>query len=100
MSENYLKNELYKLVKESSEIFEFIQAGSLDGIWYWDLENPENEWMSPRFWELFGIDPSSKQHKASEWQDIIDQDDLKMAFENFNKHIDYHQPKRKGIAGH
>lgn len=87
MSENYLKKELYELVKESSEIFEFIQSGSLDGMWYWDLENPENEWMSDRFWELFGIDPSTKKHKADEWQDIIFEDDLKVAFDNFNKHI-------------
>lgn len=25
---------------------------SLDGAWYWDLENPESEWMSPLFWEV------------------------------------------------
>lgn len=40
MNENYLKNELYNLIKEDSSIFEFIQSGSLDGIWYWDLEKP------------------------------------------------------------
>lgn len=41
MKENYLKDELYTLINNDTSIFEFIQSGSLDGIWYWDLENPE-----------------------------------------------------------
>ena len=83
--EHYLKKELYDLLKDST-IFEFLQLGSLDGIWYWDLENPENEWMSPRFWNLLGFEPDEKEHLASEWQDLINQDDLKLALDNFNKH--------------
>ena len=84
--DNYLKQELYELVQKDSKIFEFLQDGSLDGIWYWDIEKPENEWMSPRFWKNFGYDPTSREHKASEWQDLINQDDLKTALDNFNKH--------------
>ncbi len=84
--ENYLKQELYELVKKDSSIFEFLQAGSLDGIWYWDLEKTENEWMSPRFWTNFGYDPAQKKHLASEWQDMIFPDDLKVAIDNFQKH--------------
>ena len=44
MNDNYLKKELYDLVKTNPSIFDFIQSGSLDGMWYWDLENAENEW--------------------------------------------------------
>ncbi len=84
---NYLEKELYKLLKTDEQIFNFLQEGSLDGVWYWDLENPENEWMSPRLWELFGYDPSEKKHLASEWQDMINPDDLQIALENFNAHI-------------
>lgn len=86
MKEHYLKNELYNLVNNDTIIFEFIQSGSLDGIWYWDLEEPENEWMSPKFWETLGYDPNQKKHLASEWQDIIFQEDLKLAIDNFEKH--------------
>lgn len=88
MSENYLKKELYDLLNSDSSIFEFIQSGSLDGIWYWDLEKPENEWMSPKFWETLGFDPNSKKHQSSEWQDIIFEDDLTVATENFIKHCE------------
>lgn len=85
---SYLKKELYTLVKSDSEIFDFIQQSALDGMWYWDLLEPENEWMNETFWRTFGIDPSTKEHKASEWQDLIHPDDLKTAFENFTKHCE------------
>jgi len=86
MSDNYLKTELYNLLNSDTSVFEFIQSGSLDGVWYWDLENLENEWMSPKFWETLGYNPDEKKHLASEWQDIIFQEDLKLAVENFNNH--------------
>jgi PAS domain S-box-containing protein len=85
-TENYLKKELYSLLKHDSSIFEFLEEGLLDGLWYWDLENPENEWMSPSFWTTLGIDPKTKKHKAEEWQDLIHPDDLKTAIDNFEKH--------------
>lgn len=86
MDEHYLKQELYSLFKLDNTLFEFLQTGSLDGVWYWDLETFNDEWMSPRFWELLGYDPKEKKHLASEWQDLIFTDDLNVAFENFNKH--------------
>ena len=88
MEENYLKNELYNLIYKDASIFEFVQAGSLDGIWYWDLENIENEWMSAKFWETLGYDPKEKKHQANEWHDIIFKEDLETALDNFKKHCE------------
>ncbi|MEL7100651.1 MAG: ATP-binding protein [Pseudomonadota bacterium] len=84
---HYLQAELYERVKTDPEVFEFFQNAALDGLWYWDLESPENEWMNEDFWRLFGVDPSTKAHKAAEWQDIIHPEDLKVALENFERHI-------------
>lgn len=86
--EHYLKNELYELFQKDASIFDFLQLGSLDGVWYWDIDNPINEWMSPQFWTLLGFDPDDKKHFASEWQELINQDDLNVALENFNKHCE------------
>lgn len=86
MEENYLKRELYQRLHQDDELVEFLQSGSLDGLWYWDLDNPEQEWMSPRFWETFGYDPATRAHLASEWQDMIHPDDLTLALENFHQH--------------
>ncbi|MEM0940487.1 MAG: ATP-binding protein [Bacteroidota bacterium] len=86
--ENYLKEELDNLIKTDDSIFEFLQQGSLDGLWYWDIEEPENEWMSKEFWTEFGYDPSKMPHKSSAWQDIINKEDLAIALENFKKHVE------------
>ena len=86
--ENYLKTELYRLFKEDESIFSFLQDSTLDGLWYWDLEKPENEWMNERFWTTLGYDPAQQPHKADAWQNIINPDDLKIALDNFNKHLE------------
>ncbi len=86
--EHYLKNELDTLITSNTSIFQFIQEGSLDGIWYWDLESREQEWMSPRFWTLLGYDPTTKNHLASEWQDLIFPEDLTATLENLNRHFE------------
>ena len=85
---HYLKKELYELVKTDNTIFDFIQESSLDGIWYWDLDNPEEEWMSPKFWSTLGYDYKVMPHKPSTWQGIIDPDDFKRANELFIKHCE------------
>ncbi len=84
--DHYLKTELQRKIQEDPSIFDFLESVLLDGIWYWDLENPAHEWMSPRFWLTLGYDPQTKRHLASEWQDLIHPDDLQVAKENLEKH--------------
>lgn len=84
---NYLQEELYALIKTDDKIFDFLQNSSLDGLWYWDLEHPENEWMNDKFWQVLGYNPEDKQHLASEWQTIINQEDLALATDNFERHL-------------
>lgn len=85
--QHYLEKELYSLMQSDQQYFDFLQEGSLDGLWYWDLLEQENEWMSPSFWRLFGYDPNEKKHFASEWQDMIFEEDLETALINFKKHL-------------
>jgi PAS domain S-box-containing protein len=99
LEDHRLKQELFGLIKTDANIFEFVEHSSLDGLWYWDLESPEHEWMSDKFWLTLGYDPSTKRHLASEWQGIINKDDLAVAEENFKKHCadpkhDYDQEVR------
>jgi PAS domain S-box-containing protein len=83
---HYLEEELETLIRTDPEMFRFLREGSLDGIWYWDVENPDNEWMSPEMWRLFGVDPATKRHDPAEWQDLIFPEDLEVALDNFKKH--------------
>jgi len=84
---NYLKSELYNLISEDESIFDFIQESALDGLWYWDLEHPENEWMNPRFWTTLGYDPEEMPHKSAAWQGIINEEDLELAKEKIATHL-------------
>jgi PAS domain S-box-containing protein len=87
-SDNYLEKELTNLLKTDQNIFNFIIECSLDGMWYWDLENPAEEWMNERFWKVLGYDPDEMPHKASAWQDVIFPEDLQMSFDNAAKHFE------------
>ncbi len=84
--QNYLEKELYELIKSDESIFRFMQDSALDGLWFWDLEKPENEWMNPKFWTTLGYDPSKMPHSPSSWQNIINQEDLQTAMTNFDSH--------------
>ena len=85
--EHYLKKELYALVRSDPAIFEFLQAGSLDGIWYWDVERQDQEWMSPRFKELFGYRDDEIPNTSEWWQANIFPEDRDVALDNFAKHL-------------
>lgn len=87
LGQNYLETELYDLLQNDKLMFEFFQEEVVDGLWYWDLTSPDNEWMSPKFWRLFGYDPEFKEHKVHEWQDIIFQEDLAVAQRNLALHL-------------
>lgn len=86
MADNYLKGELDLLIAQENVLLSFLDLGSVDGIWFWDIERPANEWMSPRFWITLGYAPEEKKHLSSEWQALINPDDLKVALNNFKLH--------------
>ena len=104
--EQLSKDQLIELIQRlENERMAFIES-SYDGYWDWHIQDGY-EYMSPRFWEMFGIDPKTKKHDPGEWQDIINQDDLKLALANFQKHVDtrgahpYNQEVRyRHVDGH
>lgn len=60
----------------------------VSGIWYWDLENPEEEWMSSKLKEVFGYKDDEIPNTSEWWQKNIHEDDLKLAIDNFEKHCE------------
>jgi len=86
--EHYLKRELNELIKSDETIFEFIQESLIDGLWVWDLENPEEKWTGPEFWKLLGYDPAEMPHKFSALQEVINPEDLKHAREKIARHCE------------
>lgn len=87
MTDNhYLKLELYERFREDNTLFNWLEQGSLDGIWYWDLQNQKNEWLSPAFKRLLGYADDEVLHSSCWWQDNMFEEDLSKALENFEKH--------------
>lgn len=84
---NYLQKELNELIQSDTHIFEFLQNSALDGLWYWDLENPEHEWMNEKFWTTLGYDPKDMPHTPDAWQEIINAEDLILAKEKLGLHM-------------
>ena len=85
---HYLEKELRELIKEDESVFDFLQKSTLDGLWYWDLENPEEEWMNSTFWEILGYDPGEMPHKVSSWMEIMNQDDQEIARQKITEHME------------
>jgi len=84
---HYLERELFELLRTDDEALRFITEVVLDGLWYWDLEDPEHEWMDENFWRTLGYEPAEKKHLASEWREIINPSDLRVATVNAERHI-------------
>ena len=78
---HYLKKRLDRILTQGnpSEIGSFIDRlaeSTLDGVWFWDVNNPEHEWMSPNFWRTLGYDYRKMDHKTSSWMPLVHPDDL------------------------
>jgi len=76
-----------ELIKKDPEIFNFIKDEIFDGLWYWDIENPSNEWVSPNFWTTLGYDPNEMPYNPEMWQNIMHPDDLEMSKKLLEKHF-------------
>jgi len=83
---HYLEQELHDRFRRDSTIFDFLDAGAFDGLWFWDVENPDQEWMSPRFKQTFGYHDHEIPNTSAWWQQNIHPDDLLVALDNFEKH--------------
>jgi len=72
--------------EQIQEIHQRYIESSNDGYWDWYIQD-DYQYMSPRFWEIFGYTPDEKPHKPSAWQDMIFEEDLAIALDNFDKHV-------------
>ncbi|TGL15015.1 PAS domain-containing hybrid sensor histidine kinase/response regulator [Leptospira meyeri] len=79
--------KLKELVFEKENAINSLLENTFDGFWDWDFQN-DYEYMSPRFWQMFGYEPQEKKHHPSEWKKIISVESLELTLENLKKHID------------
>jgi signal transduction histidine kinase len=76
MPMNYLKVELDELMKGDERVLGFVKDASLDGIWYWDLEHPQNEWISEKLWITLGYNPGAIASAWATWRNLVHPEDI------------------------
>ena len=84
---HYLEKELYDRITEGNQVFDFLQKSVLDGIWYLDLENANNQFISPGFFRIFGYENSDFTENGKHWTSLIHPDDLKKSEELMAAHF-------------
>lgn len=77
---NYSKKNDFQLIAESA------LESALAGFWDWNMITNE-EYLSPRFKEMFGYSDLEMENNPEAWQKIAFQEDLPAMFESFENHI-------------
>lgn len=72
--------------KASEDQLSLVVSNISDGFWDWHIQD-DYEYMSPTFWAILGFQPEEKRHHPSEWQELIDPEDLKAVLRNFDLHV-------------
>ncbi|MDQ1089569.1 PAS domain-containing protein [Siphonobacter sp. SORGH_AS_1065] len=81
---HYLKKEFLELLTNDERFFNFFQEA---GIWTWDLVNPDNQWMSPSFWDKLGYTPQEITALSSTIVSLLHPDDVQAVTRNLEAHL-------------
>jgi PAS domain S-box-containing protein len=79
--------ERYNSIEDLMLLSESALESSLAGFWDWNMVTNE-EYLSPRFKEMFGYLESEMENSPDAWQKIAFQEDLPSMFTSLNNHID------------
>ncbi len=79
-------------VRESEQRFELVVQGSHDGFWDWHDVEGDEEWWSPRFYELLGYQEGEIPPLLSTFRDLVHRDDVERTFEAVRAHFEDYTP--------
>lgn len=74
-------------LKESRKRFQLAVQGSSAGIWDWYDVTGDDEWWSPKFYELLGYDDKEIPANVKQFADLLHPDDVKPTFDLVDKHF-------------
>lgn len=85
--EHYLEQE-FELTRRSPAYASMMKSGRLgDGIWFWDLEDRDNCYANPGFWQALGFDPDHMPHTYEAWTDLVFDEDLDQCDLALTRHL-------------
>ena len=78
--------------KQAEERLKLTVAGSNDGMWDWPDVNRDEEWWSPRWYELLGYENGEVEASLSNFKAFLHPDDLEGTAESIRAHFEEHAP--------
>jgi len=69
--------EFHDLLKNDLSVFQWISENVVNGIWYGNLNDPENLWISDSFWKTLGYSKSKKKSFKNLEEVLADSDGIK-----------------------
>lgn len=76
----------YSNLEDLNFLSESALESSLAGFWDWNIETNE-EYLSPRFKEMFGYSDDEMENSPESWKRIAFQEDLPYMFKSFEDHV-------------
>ncbi len=84
---DYLERE-FAAARKSPAVQQIVDSGAMyDGLWYWDLENQSNVYISAMFWRALGQDPAQCAHKLDVWLSHVFEEDRESVVANLKAHV-------------
>ncbi|MCG8690592.1 MAG: PAS domain-containing protein, partial [Minwuiales bacterium] len=83
----FLYRTRWEKLHASEERFAHAVTGTTDGLWDWPDVNKEEEYWSPRFYEILGYSPGEISPTISNFRDLVHPDDRAASERNIKTHL-------------
>ena|GEM_PF-2240915 len=78
-------HNITRALAESREIYDLVLRGSSAGIWDWTDVTKDENWWSPKFYELLGYEPNEIESSISHFKKLLHPEDVDRTFEVLNQ---------------
>lgn len=82
-----LGKKFYKLLSDDVKMQEFLDNEAFDGIWFWDLTNPNNIWLSKSLRKLLGFHKNEEFKLPGSWENLIPTNEIGKVCASFDKYL-------------
>ena len=85
---SYLAHE-FAVARKSRAVQQIVDSGAMyDGLWYWDLKDQSQLFVSPMFWDSLGYPTSQPRHTRDTWLERTFEEDRESILLNLKAHIE------------